>query len=116
METAHLKMRKRMQGKKKKQTGRPAKNADTTSPMYFETDLHALLCSRLPEFAEDGRIKVSVLAEAMGYSAFRVYCILASNKLSVRAVHALLSISAEKGDRPKGEGLIKDDLVAFLLN
>ena len=83
--------------------------------MYYDTELHALLVERLPQFADRGRIIVAKLAKAMGYSAFAVYKTLAENRLSPRAINRILEIDNE-GKAPGDARLTKNDLLKFLLN
>lgn len=98
--------KKRLKGKKSRKPGRV---------MYYDTDLHALLVERLPQFAQDGKLRVAKLAEAMGYSAFAVYRTLTENRLSPRSINCLLEIAAQEAG-PEEARLTKDDLLKFLLN
>lgn len=93
--------------------GRPRRDVGRTT--YYDTELHALLVERLPQFADRGRIIVAKLAKAMDYSAFAVYKTLAENRLSPRAINRILEIDNE-GKAPGDARLTKDDLLKFLLN
>jgi hypothetical protein len=108
--------RKAAMPREQKTKGRPPKLAEGENRvMYYDSGLHAFISERMPEFVEGGRIKVAKLAAAMKYSEYRVYVLLTENRLTIRALNALVAAS-DKKDRPDGQGVTKDDLVPYLLN
>lgn len=98
--------KKRLKDKKSRKPGRV---------MYYDTELHALLIERLPQFAQGSKLRVASLAKAMGYSAFALYRTLSENRLSPRSINRLLEIAAKEAG-PEEARLTKDDLLKFLLN
>lgn len=83
---------------------------------YHQGALHALLVQKLPTYVEKGRIKAARLASAAGYTRFGVHIWMLEDKLSPRAVKALVEISAvARQEDPALPVLTETDLLPFLL-
>jgi hypothetical protein len=96
-----------------KTTGRPrnAENADQID--YWTTPLYAFIFERFPQFVENNRITVRLMAEAMGMSTYRIYCVFRENRLSPKTARKLIIISE---NHPEGKVVTREDLTPFLLN
>ena len=95
--------------------GRPPKAANAEAPKYWETKLYAFVRDRFPEYVENNRVVVKTFAEAMGLSAYRIYCVFRENRLSPKAAKNLIKLSKKK-TRIKGEVVTEEDLTPFLFN
>lgn len=91
--------------------GRPSKNDEFT---LYNSALYKLLLAKLPsKYLKFGRLDTQAICEGTGNARFTVYRWLNEQRLSKKAIKALLKLSAET-DEPKKKGkLTKADLIPF---
>ncbi|MGA1831618.1 hypothetical protein VH566_11830 [Rhizobium wenxiniae] len=95
-------------------TGRPRNDGESA---LYDGKLYKVLAEKLPsEYVHRGRVNTAMLREQTGNARFTIYRWFSQERLSKKAIKALVKIS-DHADRPDERGrLTKDDLVPFLLN
>lgn len=92
-------------------TGRPSKN---DSFKLYDGDLYKVLLKNLPtKYIKGGRIDTQALCLDTGNARFTVYRWLNEQRLSKKAIKALLKLSAETPESRKRGKLTRADLLPF---
>ena len=93
-------------------TGRPKKN---DGKKFFDGELHKVLAAKLPTcFIRGGRVDTTAVSEATDNVRYTVYRWMNEEKLSPKAVQALLRLSNETDELEKKGALKLEDLLPFM--
>lgn len=95
-------------------TGRPRNDGETA---LYDGKLYGMLVEKLPsEYVHQGRINTAMVCGETGNARFTIYRWFSQERLTKKAIRALVEISKKAKRADERNRLTKEDLIPFLLN